>query len=385
VSFSLVCRRQLLILLLMLAGCAPSAAPAPAPKAAQPAAASEPVAKPSQPSEWERTVAAAKQEGKVAVVVAPGDTYRNALLGFQKAYPDITLELTGLRNTEWLPRVTAERQAGQYVWDVLVGSTGAPSPTLKAQGIFDPLRPNLLLDEVLDNNKWYGGFDSAFYDVEGQYLFSFQGNLNNLVYVNRDVVPESELARVEDLALPQWKGKIASEDMTVFGPSCGVGAHWLLVMNEDFLRQVIQNTEGVTRDPRQLAEWVVRGRYPIGVGVQEATLVTFVREGLGQNVRPLAAGTDAGSRLSVGSGGLMMVNRAPHPNAARAFANWLLSREGQTAWVQETGSASRRLDVTVGAPETRPDPRKQYPGDIAAERFAELPDRCIEIAKEMAR
>jgi hypothetical protein len=39
----------------------------------------------------------------VAVVVAPGDTYRNAVLGFQKASPDITLELTGLRNTEWLP------------------------------------------------------------------------------------------------------------------------------------------------------------------------------------------------------------------------------------------------------------------------------------------
>jgi ABC-type Fe3+ transport system substrate-binding protein len=385
VSLLLVCRRHFLIILLFLAGCAPSATLAPAPKPTQPAGASEPASKPGPQSEWERTLAAAKQEGKVSVVVAPGDTYRNALLGFQKAYPEISLELTGLRNTEWLPRVTAERQAGQYVWDVLVGSTGAPSPTLKAQGVFDPLRPNLLLDEVLDDSKWYGGFDSAYYDVEGQYLFSFQGNLNNLVYVNRDVVPESELARVEDLALPQWKGKIASEDMTVFGPACGVGAHWLLVMNEEFLRQVIQNTEGVTRDPRQLAEWVVRGRYPIWVGIQESTLVTFLREGLGQNVRPLAAGTDAGSRLSVGSGGLMIVNQAPHPNAARVFANWLLSREGQTAWVEETSGASRRLDVTVGAPDKRPDPRRQYAGDIAAERYTELPDRCVEIAKALAR
>ena len=30
---------------------------------------------------------------------------------------------------------------------------------------------------------------------------------------------------------------------------------------------------------------------------------------------------------------LAIGNRAPHPNAAKVAANWLLSREGQTAWL----------------------------------------------------
>jgi ABC-type Fe3+ transport system substrate-binding protein len=44
------------------------------------------------------------------------------------------------------------------------------------------------------------------------------------------------------------------------------------------------------------------------------------------------------------------MNRAPHPNAAKVFVNWLLSREGQTAFqrvISMPGDAknSRRIDV----------------------------------------
>ena len=44
-------------------------------------------------------------------------------------------------------------------------------------------------------------------------------------------------------------------------------------------------------------------------------------------------------------GNLALLNRAPHPNAAKVFINWGLSREGQTAWVQIVERNSRRLDV----------------------------------------
>jgi ABC-type Fe3+ transport system substrate-binding protein len=39
------------------------------------------------------------------------------------------------------------------------------------------------------------------------------------------------------------------------------------------------------------------------------------------------------------------VNRAPHPNAARVFINWLLSQETLSAWSRVTGFWSRRVDV----------------------------------------
>jgi ABC-type Fe3+ transport system substrate-binding protein len=43
----------------------------------------------------------------------------------------------------------------------------------------------------------------------------------------------------------------------------------------------------------------------------------------------------------------MYINRAPHPNAAKVFLNWLLGKEGQTAFAKAMGYVSRRVDVTT--------------------------------------
>ena len=54
--------------------------------------------------------------------------------------------------------------------------------------------------------------------------------------------------------------------------------------------------------------------------------------------------------MSSAFGSLALINRAPHPNAAKVFINWLLSREGQTLFqkvISVPGDArnSRRIDV----------------------------------------
>lgn len=40
-----------------------------------------------------------------------------------------------------------------------------------------------------------------------------------------------------------------------------------------------------------------------------------------------------------------LFNRAPHPNAAKVYINWLLSQEGQTLYARASGFVSARLDV----------------------------------------
>ena len=55
------------------------------------------------------------------------------------------------------------------------------------------------------------------------------------------------------------------------------------------------------------------------------------------------------------------MNQAPHPNAARVFINWLLSREGQVSFQKVMNSAdllveSMRIDVgkdPIPAPQRR--------------------------------
>ena len=58
----------------------------------------------------------------------------------------------------------------------------------------------------------------------------------------------------------------------------------------------------------------------------------------------------------------MLMNRAPHPSAARVFINWFLGKEGQAVWSVTLNQASRRVDVpTSHLPSyTLPKPGRKY-------------------------
>jgi ABC-type Fe3+ transport system substrate-binding protein len=49
------------------------------------------------------------------------------------------------------------------------------------------------------------------------------------------------------------------------------------------------------------------------------------------------------------------MNKAPNPNAAAVFVNWLLSREAQDHWARNGNYNSRRTDVEPVNPELRVD------------------------------
>jgi iron(III) transport system substrate-binding protein len=90
-----------------------------------------------------------------------------------------------------------------------------------------------------------------------------------------------------------------------------------------------------------------------------------------------------GARLSM-TNNVALYNRAPHPNAARVFINWLLSREGQQLYARILDQPSRRLDVDSPT-ETKPDPRVEYPPSVNKEAHSMYERRAGEIAREVLR
>jgi iron(III) transport system substrate-binding protein len=372
------------ILLGVLAACAPSAGPAPAaaPRASEATAAQSAPASAAPangPSEWDRLLAAARQEGKVVVVGPPGEVYRNALVDFQTHFPEIAMEYAGLSGRDFNPRVLSERAAGQYLWDVLVGGPESVNLELKPAGALEPVKPALVRPDILDDSKWLGGFDAGFMDREKQYTYGFQGDLSQHVWVNREVIPESELSTVEQVTDAKWKGKISWNDPTSAGSGSAIAGYWLLLKGEDWLRSLYLQDVVTTRDLRQQVEWVVRGRYPIAIGGDSTSLLGFQQQGLGTQVKTLAKDSQLGGRLSPGFGNVMLLNQAPHPNAARVYVNWLLSREGQTSFATTTERNSRRLDVP-GLPETTPRPDVEY---VIINREENQPNiaRAMDLAK----
>src|SRR5574341_2490750 len=63
-------------------------------------------------TKWDKILADAKKEGKVAVAGPPGTTYRDVMRGFEKKYPEIALEFQSFTPATFTARFSKERQAG---------------------------------------------------------------------------------------------------------------------------------------------------------------------------------------------------------------------------------------------------------------------------------
>jgi iron(III) transport system substrate-binding protein len=126
-----------------------------------------------------------------------------------------------------------------------------------------------------------------------------------------------------------------------------------------FIRELGRQQITFLQDRRQQLEWLGRGRYPLCIGCSDSLAREFVNEGV--PMAPLApTQLKEGGRVTPGTGTLALMNRAPHPNAAKVYANWLLSREGQTHFVRAVELASRRVDVPTDHLESWRLPKEGY-------------------------
>jgi iron(III) transport system substrate-binding protein len=297
-------------------------------------------------ADWQRTVAAAKQEGELVIAGPSGRSWRDFLTEhFHKSYPEIALKLTPSAGRDFWPRLIKEREIGQFLWDMRVGGSDNNTHVLKAQGMFEPIRDWLVLPEVLNDANWYGGVDGLFLDNDKRYLIGFALYESTIAHYNKAVVPET--ITLADVVKPQWTGKISMADPRG-GASLNAAATLLKVYGEDYLRKLMTDQEPViTKNPRQQIQWLATGRYPIAFGLPTASLVEYAAHGGAVDGFIKIEGAHTWTQ---GVGGMSLITKAPHPNAAKVFINWILTRGVQTALMQAVKLNSRRKDVPLGDP-----------------------------------
>lgn len=333
---------------------------------AQPSAATTGNAAASPPADWQQQLdtaqAGAKQEGKVSLIVPPGDNYRGWAEAFQNKYGIQVELLPGNGGDDITPRVAAERQAGQFNWDLVVHSPGVQFAGLEQLNVMDNLRPLLVSPDVLDDSKWLRGFEAGWWDLKQSTCYDFVSFVDFTTSVNRAFVPESQLSTLDQIWDQEWKGKIAMYDPRVGGAGLGTATAWMLTLGEDRLRTFFETQQlALTQDRRQLGEWIVRGEYPIAVGLAPDSLTPLSSQGVDVTpVQPLDPRNPKGLYLSSGAGTMGLLTQAPHPHAAKLFANWVLSQESQELFGKASGYDSRRLDVLQPDPPSVPDPSLDY-------------------------
>ena len=297
----------------------------------------------------EQLAAAARKEGRLVIIGPPPAGHRDAIVKFQDAASGVRVEYTGMAPAQFEQRIGRERQAGQYLWDIIV--SGISSTVFTQQipaGWYEPIKTAIAHPELLDDGKWLGGFDAGFLDKGKRFAYAFALNVSRNLYVNRDLVKETEFSKVEDLLHPRWKGKVAWDDPRLRAGGSNTFAQLRKILGDEGVKRLLVDQEPViSQDARQLSEWLVRGRYPIGIGVSSTDLFKFHKEGLGLNVKELDLALE---RVTPSWGGLLLMNRAPNPNAAKLFLNWFLGREAQVLWAKLGATNSRRLDVDPGDP-----------------------------------
>jgi iron(III) transport system substrate-binding protein len=317
--------------------------------ACRPAPPAEPAAPPAsqpQPDAWEQTIAAAKREGKLVVLGPVGADARDSFtVGFQQLYPEIRVEFSGASGSQTAARLLTERQAGLYAADIFISGTQTAIADLIPAGTLDPLQPFLVGPALQDPAKWLGG-GLEFADDERQHFLVFLSGVKPPLAYNPNLVSPRDLTSYKDLLDPKWRGKVAMLDPR--GAGAGLATATFLYatpsLGKDYLERLFAAGVTLSKDDHQVQDWVGRGQYPLALALNETSAIELRRKGVPIDMLG-AELIQESSYLTSSYGSLGVVNRAPNPNAAKVYLNWLLSKEGQTDISKAAGYPSRRLDV----------------------------------------
>lgn len=286
-------------------------------------------------------IAAAKAEGAVTVDGPPIDAVRDALTsGFQKKY-GIPVSYISSGSGPSGARVRAERAAGKYLLDVFVSGSDTPIMTFLPSGWLDRIEPILIQPDAVDPKAWKDGH-VWYADPQHTILRTMQYVAVELA-VNTRLVAPKDIPTWKSLLDPKWKGKLLVKDPTLPGSGQSLNSYFYINFGSDFVHKLyIDQKPTFSGDARQGAQMLAQGSYPIWVGGEWGQLDTFRK--IGYPIEPVTP-TD-GPGILTGSFGLVnLMNKAPHPNAAKLYVNWIAGREGEALFAKALLAASLRTDI----------------------------------------
>ena len=299
--------------------------------------------KPGWEAEWKRILESAKKEGTVVVAGSPDPVMRNEIIPKFTARFGIPVQYIAGGSSQIVARLSTERNAKLYSTDIFMAGMNTAANILYPNKMLDPLKPILILPEVVESSRWRKG-KPWFQDPEERYVLRAFSSIASLFHINRDHVKSGELRASKDLLNPKWRGKISAEDPILGGAGANKAARFYMQLGEEFVRKLYKEQKLVfSRERRQMADWLARGTYPICLDCRDDDLKALQQEGF--NFWETFELADMPGTLTSAPWLLTLLNQAPHPNAARVFANWIVSKEALEIYSRAFGYATLRADA----------------------------------------
>jgi iron(III) transport system substrate-binding protein len=256
-----------------------------------------------------KVLQAARKEGEIVWYTTMSADQSTAFMGrFQQKYPFLKPSIIRLGGNALLSRIMTEAKAGKNFFDVVHG-TGEIVLPLMEMGLlaaYSSPERKAIPDDLKDKK----GFWTSVY-------------VNSVVLgYNKNLTKGQPLPRTyDDLLHPRWKGKKISIDSTYVTFLQGLMSSWGKDKALDYLKKLNDQEPVVMRGSTVRAQLAAAGEFPLVIAY--ANIIQYLTEkGAPIDWLPLEPAVISVNTVMAGA-------KAVHPNAAKLFIDFTLSKEGQ--------------------------------------------------------
>jgi len=278
--------------------------------------------------------AKAKSEGKVVWYTSTPIEQAQKIVALFKQQHGIEVELFRSGGSAILSRFQQEMTAGRAAADVITHSDPAAANALGKKGFTIPFKPKNF-DKVPDAAKSADGM--------------FVGQRLNMMthYLRSDKVAAADEPKTwDDLLNPKYKGKMVMTDPSFTSLQVSVVGMISKERSWDYYQKLRVNDVMIVQGNQQVSDMLKRGERMIAVGALDSYAADLKKEG--HQIKTLYPSDG----IFVIPSPTSVVKNAPHPNAAKLFAEFMIGDDAQKLFPADGGYSAR---IDIAAPAGSPD------------------------------
>lgn len=274
---------------------------------------------------------AAKKEGSVVwYTTFPLDEATPLGEAFMEKYPGVKVEIVRGSGTRTVERFETEYRANRQGADVITGALLDPHLQWKKDGWlmeFKAPEGAAIPAKYKDDGYWY---------MEGVTISCMLYNSSKLKATD---MPDTPMG----LLKPEWKGRVGSIPAWATGTALEFAyfVDYVLGAKDTYAKGLRELDPPMQSAQAKLVQQVIRGEIDVALPIADYNLYRFKKDGA--PVDCVYPKSDKGVPTNVRP--VAIPKNAPHPNAAKLFLNWRLSKEGQTKMQDGFGMRSVREDM----------------------------------------
>ncbi len=256
-----------------------------------------------------KLIEGAKKEGSLMWYTSTSIEDAKSLFDvFKKTYPFINTEFFNAGSARLFNRILNEARAGKVFFD-LVAVRGLETHQLVKAGFLQPY--------VSPESTAY---PAGFKDPKGLWVDYFDAY--NVIGYNTKLVSKDQAPRAwDDLLNPKWKGQIALDE-EMYSWYGAMTQKWGREKAETFMKNLAKQDVQLRSGQTLIAQMMAAGEFPI------AMVLAHRMEKMKDQGAPVEWVTTL-DPITVSLHPIGIAAKAPHPNAAKLFIDFLLSKEGQ--------------------------------------------------------